>query len=87
VAGYTESRPAAQELGPAGPSSHLFIVRVWEEEPGRGSEAWRGKVQHVLSGEAYYFRSWEELAGHLRAMLPRSAGEVADRAAAGEAGT
>jgi hypothetical protein len=34
--------------------SHLFTVRVW-----------RGKVQHVASGEARYFRDWSTLVAFL----------------------
>jgi hypothetical protein len=43
------------------PDSHLFTVRVWPEFLGPGSVEWRGKAQHVLSGEARYFREWEDL--------------------------
>jgi hypothetical protein len=38
---------------------------VWQEE--LGSDQWelRGKVQHLHSGEAAYFRDWERLIGFL----------------------
>jgi len=42
-------------------TSHLFTVRVWREELGNGHSEWRGKVQHVLSGETRYFRKWADL--------------------------
>jgi hypothetical protein len=48
------------ELNPL-PDSHLFTVRVWPEFLGPGRVEWRGKAQHVLSGEARYFREWEDL--------------------------
>ncbi len=41
--------------------SQLFTVRVWREDRGDGQSEWRGKVQHVLSGEARYFRDWQTL--------------------------
>jgi hypothetical protein len=41
--------------------SQLFTVRVWREELEEGRFEWRGKVQHALSGETCYFRSWEDL--------------------------
>lgn len=50
-------------------SSHLFLVRMWREDLGCGNSEWRGKVQHVLSGEARFFREWAMLVEHLRAML------------------
>lgn len=42
-------------------SSHLFTLRFWPEEVGGGETEWRGKVQHVTSGEVRYFRDWPTL--------------------------
>jgi hypothetical protein len=39
----------------------LFTVRVWQEDRGDGQSEWRGRVQHLLSGEARYFRDWQTL--------------------------
>ena len=52
------------------PRSHLFTVRVWAEELGAGQTEWRGRVQHVTSGEVHYFRDWITLIALLTAMLP-----------------
>ncbi len=49
--------------------SQLFTVRVWREDRGNGGSEWRGKVQHVLSGEARYFRDWATLIAALQEML------------------
>ncbi|MDQ2713871.1 MAG: hypothetical protein M3Z08_03085 [Chloroflexota bacterium] len=54
------------------PHSHLFTVRVWEEEVGKGQVEWRGKVQLVSSGEVRYFREWTALAPLLATMLVES---------------
>ena len=43
------------------PSTHLFTLRVWLEDLDDGQSEPRGKVQHVLSGEARYFRDWDTL--------------------------
>lgn len=48
--------------------SQLFTVRLWREDLGDRGE-WRGKVQHVLSGEARYFRDWATLIAALQEML------------------
>ncbi len=56
-----------------GPNSHLFTLRLWREEVATGQSEWRGKVQQVSNGEAYYFREWEALISLLIQML--SAGE------------
>jgi hypothetical protein len=49
--------------------SHLFTIRVWEEEIEADSTEWRGKVQLFPGGEVRYFREWETLVPLLRAML------------------
>ena len=49
--------------------SQLFTVRLWREQLTDHWE-WRGKVQHVMSGETRYFRDWETLIDFLQAALP-----------------
>jgi hypothetical protein len=57
------------DVEPQGPRSQLFTVRVWREELGDGQFEWRGKVQQVDTGEAFYFREWEELTARLKSWL------------------
>ena len=66
---------AAKHAGPASPSSHLFTLRLWPEDLGDGQTDWRGKVQHVNSGEAHYFRDWATLEAFVEALLGRIARE------------
>jgi hypothetical protein len=47
------------------PGSHLFTVRLWNEVVSEDRTEWRGKVQHVLSGEVRYFRDWPTLIAFL----------------------
>ncbi len=42
---------------------------MWREELGEGQSEWRGKVQHVQSGEVLYFRQWSALVASLDKML------------------
>ena len=49
--------------------SHLFMLRLWQEDLGEGRVEWRGKVQHVTSGEARYFRDWPILIVALQEIL------------------
>ncbi len=58
--------------------THFFTVRVWLEKLADGQTEWRGKVQHVLTGERYYFRAWPTLIAHLVAMLPDEANNEAN---------
>ena len=43
------------------PPSQLFSVRCWLEGLGHDQREWRGRAQHVGSGEAMYFRDWQVL--------------------------
>ncbi|MFL5591267.1 MAG: hypothetical protein ACJ8DI_26935 [Ktedonobacteraceae bacterium] len=52
--------------------SELFTVRLWQEEQGNDQVTWRGKVQHVTSGEARYFHDWSTLIAFLLRWLPGS---------------
>jgi len=49
--------------------TRLFTLRMWQEEAGEGQTEWRGKVQALPEGEAYYFRDWSGLIGRLEVML------------------
>ena len=49
--------------------TRLFTLRMWQDETGDGLLEWRGKVQALPEGEAYYFRDWPTLVAHLQAML------------------
>ena len=49
--------------------SHLFTVRVWQEEVGQDLREWRGKVQLITDGNVRYFRGWEGLVPLLLSML------------------
>lgn len=51
-------------------TTHLFTVRMWAEALDAGRAEWRGKVQHVTSGETRYFRDWTALVAFLRETLP-----------------
>ena len=47
----------------------LFTVKLWQEEAAGGALEWRGKVQALPEGEAYYFRDWTTLVAQLGMML------------------
>lgn len=49
--------------------THLFTVRVWIEQVAHDRTEVRGRVQHVLSGEVGYFRTWLALANFFEASL------------------
>ena len=45
------------------------MVRIWVEHLSDGRTEWRGKVQHVLSGEVRFFRDWQVLQQFIKAHL------------------
>jgi hypothetical protein len=49
--------------------SELFMLRLWPEEQGDGVIAWRGRVQHALTGRSAYFQGWPALAAVLDGFL------------------
>jgi hypothetical protein len=61
-----ETAPTGSEplTGPQAPNQ-VFVVRLWRA----GAAEWRGRVQHVNSGETRYFRAWLDLVAHLEALL------------------
>jgi hypothetical protein len=69
--------------------SQLFLVRLWKHatngsdieivESGGGSLIeieWCGKLQHVVSGQAHYFRGWPTLIDLLEEMAKTNSVEV-----------
>ena len=71
----TDAKAALAPEGPIltrevpGQKSQLFAVRMWPEPLGDGRSEWRGKVEHVTSGEGYAFRDWDRLIACLETML------------------
>ena len=49
--------------------SHLFTLQIWRERLGEGESEWRGKVEHLPSKEARYFREWSMLIAFLLEIL------------------
>ncbi len=51
-------------------AARLFTIRLWQTAPEAAlTLEWRGKVQSLSDGEAYYFRNWSGLIKHLEAIL------------------
>jgi hypothetical protein len=47
----------------------LFTLRIWAVPLERAQVEWRGKLQALPDGEAYFFRGWPELITRLEALL------------------
>jgi hypothetical protein len=64
--------------------THLFTVRLWVEQVARDRTEIRGRVQHVLSGEVGYFRTWPQLANFFEARLAESTASDASSGSSSE---
>ncbi len=53
-------------------TSHLFTLRMWLEDLGNGQLDYRGKVQHINSGEVIYFRNWQTLEAFVEGRLHKA---------------
>lgn len=49
--------------------THLFTVRLWIEPGAQAGAEVRGRVQHVLSGEVIYVRTWTALTAFFETAL------------------
>jgi len=52
---------------PAAPPLSTFVVRFWREWSVAGGQ-WRGRIEHVQSGEGATFLTWQQMQGFLRAL-------------------
>jgi len=43
------------------PPQHLFVVRLWSETAGKNQIPLRGSVEHIPSGQKFYFTSLNDL--------------------------
>ena len=50
-------------------TSYLFTLRMWLEDLGSGEVGWRGKVQHINSGEVRYFYDWSTMLTFVKSQL------------------
>lgn len=62
----------------ATPPKRLFTLRLWRAVPDDAAPLleWRGKLQSLPDGEAYYFRGWPSLIGRLEALLDTTHAET-----------
>ncbi|MEZ4663272.1 MAG: hypothetical protein R2911_37480 [Caldilineaceae bacterium] len=58
------------------PTTHLFTIRVWQEEVERGVFEWRGSVRYGLDGQVAYFAGRDSLDDvALTALITRMIGQ------------
>ena len=58
------------------PSTH-FALQVWPERTDGHGVEWRGKIHHLASGDAQYFRDWPTMMAFLETTLTDEPAESA----------
>jgi hypothetical protein len=50
-------------LNPLDSQSHVFVLKVWLEEPATASQPalWRGQITHAITGDRCYFQSLQPM--------------------------
>lgn len=58
-------------------TTHVFIVRIWEEprEGGNPKREWRGMIENVATQERSFFRDFNKLLAFIRERTGISDGE------------
>jgi hypothetical protein len=56
-------------LGSTKPKAHLFTLRLWFEQGDTGAVEWRGRAEHLATGQTCHFRDWQMLILRLQEML------------------
>jgi hypothetical protein len=54
---------------PSDENRHLFVVRIWREADGTGTDEWRGMVEHAASAQRIYFATLDDLADFIALRL------------------
>ena len=57
------------EHGSLGTQAQIFTLRIWVTNQKDDSLEWRGRIQHVQSGEVRYCQSWDAFSAYVEEAL------------------
>ena len=57
------------ENGELGSQAQTFTLRIWVTNREGGNLEWRGRIQHIQSGEVQYCKGWEALVDYIENVL------------------
>lgn len=63
--------------GKRGQQAQMFTLRIWLTDQKENAFEWRGRIQHIQSGEVQYCRDWDGFASYVEEMLLNQANQVA----------
>ena len=61
------------------PTTHLFTLRIWQEEVESGVYEWRGSIRYGIDGQVLHFAGWDSLDNvSLADVMKQMVGPLAD---------
>jgi hypothetical protein len=60
---------AQSEYEEFNPQAQLFTLRIWVTNQDEVILEWRGRIQHIQSGEVQYCKDWDTVIGHVEEAL------------------
>jgi hypothetical protein len=57
------------EYTKANSQAQLFTLRIWVTNQDEASLEWRGRLQHIQSGEVQYCKDWESFVSYVEETL------------------
>lgn len=63
-----EKKPQS-EYGSPGVQAQTFTLRIWVTDQKDANLEWRGRIQHIQSGEVRYCQSWDAFTTYVEEVL------------------
>ena len=67
MSGYTDD--SQSEAGDVDTQSQMFTLRIWVINREGVNIKWRGRIQHIQSGEVQYCQNWDTFIAYVEKML------------------
>jgi len=62
-------KKSQSENGELGSQAQTFTLRIWVTNQKDDSLEWRGRIQHIQSGEVRYCRNWDAFIAYVEEVL------------------
>jgi hypothetical protein len=60
--------------GDLGTQAQTFTLRIWVTSPKDATLEWRGRIQHIQSGEVQYCQDWDAFIAYVEEALCNPSG-------------
>jgi hypothetical protein len=62
--------------GKLGEQAQMFTLQIWVTGQQENTFDWRGRIQHIQSGEVQYCRDWKGFVGYVEEMILNQSTQV-----------